>query len=105
MRRERVHAFFQNVWLRPAMRLGKEQELAACARRADGAEADVMTFGRVFQAVPGSNQHRQLLTIRKIRWDDQDQLVLGFWQALRLPSLPAPLPLAAVVFQGNDDGK
>ena len=47
MRGERVQAFSQNVRLRPAMRFGKEQELAAGARSPNGAKADVMAFNRM----------------------------------------------------------
>src|SRR6185437_11799879 len=102
---ERLLAFFQNVWLRPAMRLGKEQEVTASARSPCSAEADVMPFGRIFQTILRPKLRWQFVMFWKIRRDYQDDFVLGFGQCLRLPTLPTFFPLAAVIFQRDDDRK
>src|SRR6266700_1993727 len=100
---ERLQAFFQNVRLRPAMRFGKEQELATGSRRPYAAEANVMAFSRILQTIPRPEQRRQFLLFREIRRDDQYHLIFGLGNGLRLPSQPTSLPLTAVVFQGNDN--
>src|SRR3982074_1565171 len=63
---------------------------------------DCCEYSRRVMGPASAFQH---VALRKIRGHHQDDLKCVLAQRLRLPALPAAFPLAAVVFQGNDDGE